>query len=131
MVSFAPCAVIVEDVEPPSTSSSDTLPSPLSQKTHGRRGSDHIKISSVLAQSADGGKHTLKARPLTPFVKFNGEEEPLTAQVGGEFDTKDMSSVVIGKSIEGGATMGTHGELESVTFSDEDMLRKPLLSSPA
>lgn len=130
-VSFAPRAIIVEDIEPPSTSSSDTFPSS-EPKTHGRRPSDQIKIDSVLAQAADNAKHTLKSRPLTPFIKFNldDEEEPLTAAVTAEFEVKDISSVVIGKSIEGGTTLDVKEEIESATFAkEEDTITQPLLSA--
>jgi hypothetical protein len=126
-VSFAQCAVIVEDIEPFSATSSETLPSSKTRGTPTRRGSDHIRICSVLAQTGESVKHTLKGRPLTPFIKFTGEE-PLTAQVGGEFDTKDISSIVIGKSMEGGATSEEIAEIESVTFAtEEDLIKKPLL----
>ncbi|KAI5452978.1 hypothetical protein NCC49_006511 [Naganishia albida] len=128
-VSFAQCAIVVEDMEPPSTTSSDTLPSPKTRGVPLQRGSDHIKICSVLAQTAENGKNTLRARPLTPFIKYTGEE-PLTAEIEGAFETKDVSSVVIGKSLSGKVTSEDVAEIESVTFAvEEDMIRKPLLSA--
>lgn len=132
-VSFAARAIIVEDIEPPSTSASDAL-SLADHKVHGRRASEDIKIDSVLAQAADDAKHTLKARPLTPFIKWNGvdelEEEPLTGAVAGEFEVKDISSVIIGKSIEGGATMEVKQEINSLTFAkEEDAIAQPLLTA--
>jgi hypothetical protein len=132
-VSFAARAIIVEDIEPPSTSASDAF-SFSENKAHRRRASEEIKIDSVLAQAADDAKHTLKARPLTPFIKWNGvdedDEEPLTGAVGAEFEVKDISSVTIGKSIEGGATMEVRQEINSLTFAkEEDTIAQPLLAA--
>ncbi|KAJ9110237.1 hypothetical protein QFC19_001640 [Naganishia cerealis] len=123
MVSFASSALLVEANEPPSATSSDTLPSP-KVKSPIRRGSGHIKISSVPAH--DGGehtKHTLKGRPLTPFVKFDATamEEPLTAQVISEFDVMNGLPSPFAKTSVEGSVNGldvSPGDIESVTFYD-------------
>ncbi|GHJ85004.1 hypothetical protein NliqN6_1406 [Naganishia liquefaciens] len=130
IVSFAPCAVVVQDIDLPSTASSESFPS-ADGKPHGRRGSDQIKIDSILAQAADEPKHTLKARPLTPFVKFTGggEEEPLTAEVNAEFEVKDVSSVVDDGTTQGSTTSIVKDiEMSATLIKDQDPIAQPILS---
>ncbi|KAJ9098268.1 hypothetical protein QFC21_004597 [Naganishia friedmannii] len=122
-VSFASSALIVEPSEPPSATSSDTLPSsPKAKKTPIRRGSGHIKISSIPAHDGENTKSTLKGRPLTPFVKYDAlaMEEPLTAQVFCGFDVmKGLPSPFEKTSIEGGANgLDISVDIESDAFDD-------------
>lgn len=133
IVSFAPRAVIVQDIDPPSTASSETFPS-ADGKPHGRRSSEQIKIDSFLAQEADDAKHTLKSRPLTPFVKFTGreEEEPLTAEGNAEFEVTSGSSVVIVNSVEGSRTLDVKEQDSNVTVAkEEETFAQPLLFAKA
>ncbi|KAJ9117589.1 hypothetical protein QFC22_004439 [Naganishia vaughanmartiniae] len=129
MVSFAPSALVVESSEPPSATSSDTLPaSPKAKKTPIRRGSGHIKISSIPAQDGENTKHTLKGRPLTPFVKYDAlaMEEPLTAQVFSGFDVMNgLPSPFERTSNEGGANgLNVTVDIESVVFDDAGVHEK-------
>lgn len=133
IVSFAPRAVIVQDISPPSTASSETFPS-AKGKSHGRRSSDQIRIDSVLAQAADDAKHTLKSRPLTPFVKFTGqeEEEPLTTEGNVEFEVTSGSSVVIINSVEGSGTLDVKEQvLNGTVAKEEETFAPPLLFAKA
>jgi hypothetical protein len=122
MVSFASSALVVEPFEPPSATSSDTLPSsPKTKKIPKRRGSGHIKISSIPAQDGDNTKSTLKGRPLTPFVKYDAlaMEEPLTAQVLSGFDVMTgLPSPFEKTSMEGPNGLDVSVDVESDAFDD-------------